>query len=65
MINGLVCLVSDNLVQTLPTSLQGKIQSYKEDSKRFPLKMKSILEIKDISMQNVETNEDEIVDLKN
>lgn len=64
VIHGLVCLVSDNLVQTLPTSLQSKIQSYKkEDSKDFIEKVKSILEIKNVTMHNIETNENEIVNL--
>ena len=64
IINGLVCLVSDNLVQTLPTILQSKIQSYKKgDSEDFIEKMKSIFEIKDVSRQNIETNEDGIVNL--
>ena len=60
--SGKICLIPNNLITTLPRSLQKNVYSYKKgDDKDFQKKLKLIFNIKETINQNVKSTENKIV----
>ncbi len=60
---GHICLISDNLVNTLPTNLQQNVYTYKKgDNVDFQKKLEIIFSIKEINNKNIDSTENIIIE---
>ena len=60
---GHICLISDNLVNTLPSNLQQNVYTYKKgDNVDFQKKLKTIFSIKEINNKNIDSTENTIIE---
>lgn len=63
IVTGHICLISDNLVNTLPSSLRQNVYTYKKgDSIDFQKKLTLIFKIKEINNKNINSTENLIIE---